>query len=227
MGIQLPFWSGQRKRPISNPRLATCLVFLPAVLARHMRKDEGVISFRISLITSPGVMLKCLRIASKLVRSSQAISMMRSISALDNPSRFECFIIRSQDIQFKQINKPLIEQFRTAYKMPKRRNDTPKAASTENTLSRPSNLLAPRTSLLLYTLMTYLGQLSHYSNSTSGLNRGTLPSQHHTNPLQSTRGTRDEPDKILAECGGTCCMNRDNQRCENKARLDITFIANS
>jgi hypothetical protein len=75
------FCVGHRNRPISKPRLETCFVLRPAVLALHNRNDEGCISCRISLMTSPGVRPNCPRMASKLVRSSQAIWMIRSISA--------------------------------------------------------------------------------------------------------------------------------------------------
>ena len=67
-------------RPASKPRSALCLVALPCTLARHMRHELGFISRRISVITSASLIPNCKRIASKGVRSSQAISMMRSIS---------------------------------------------------------------------------------------------------------------------------------------------------
>ena len=67
-------------RPTSKPRKALCLVALPCTLARHMRQELGFISLRIKAITSASLRPNCKRMASKGVRSSQAISMMRSIS---------------------------------------------------------------------------------------------------------------------------------------------------
>ena len=66
--------------PTSKPRKALCLVALPCTLARHRRQELGFISRRISAITSASLRPNCNKIASKGVRSSQAISMMRSIS---------------------------------------------------------------------------------------------------------------------------------------------------
>jgi hypothetical protein len=66
--------------PTSNPRKALCLVALPCTLARHMRQELGFISLRIKVITSASLRPNCNKIASKGVRSSQAISMMRSMS---------------------------------------------------------------------------------------------------------------------------------------------------
>jgi len=60
--------------------LASCLVVRPCVRFRHILNEFAVISDRISLMTSPGERPNWVRIASKLVRSSQAIMMMRSIS---------------------------------------------------------------------------------------------------------------------------------------------------
>ena len=67
-------------RPASKPRKALCLVALPWTRARHMRHELGFISLRINAITSASLRPNCNRMASKGVRSSQAISMMRSIS---------------------------------------------------------------------------------------------------------------------------------------------------
>ena len=83
---QLPRWLGHRKRPNSNPRFPTCFVFRQAVLSRHMRNEEGFIWARIKRITSPGVRPNCRSIASKVVRSSQAIWITRSMSAGESES---------------------------------------------------------------------------------------------------------------------------------------------
>ncbi len=61
-------------------RRAACLVTLPLVRLRHILKLELFISFRINLITSFSFKPNCISMASKLVRSSHAISIMRSIS---------------------------------------------------------------------------------------------------------------------------------------------------
>lgn len=68
----------------TKSNLRSCFVVRPRVRFRHIRKDLGVISLRISLITSPGERWNCSRIASKLVRSSHAIWMIRSFCARDN-----------------------------------------------------------------------------------------------------------------------------------------------
>jgi len=75
-------------RPTLNPRSALCFVFLPCTRALHMRKEEGFISRRISLITSDSAMPNCSRMASKGVRSSHAISMMRSMLLWSKPGLF-------------------------------------------------------------------------------------------------------------------------------------------
>ena len=53
----------------------------PVVRVRQRRNDEGFRLFRINLITCPGSSPNCWRIASKVVRSSQAIWMTRSVCA--------------------------------------------------------------------------------------------------------------------------------------------------
>ena len=78
-----------RNRRIGFPgctksNLRSCFVVRPRVRFRHIRKELGVISLRISLITSPGERWNCSRIASKLVRSSHAIWMIRSFCARVN-----------------------------------------------------------------------------------------------------------------------------------------------
>ena len=67
------------------------MVLRPVVLARHNRNDAGLSSRRINAITWPGVKPNCSRIASKLVRSSHAIWMIRSIS-IDDGFRSESMI---------------------------------------------------------------------------------------------------------------------------------------
>ena len=80
-----PRWWLARNRRLFAPGLTrmnlhSCFVMRPWVRARHILNDFADISIRINFTTSPGDRLNWLRIASKLVRSSQAIMMMRSMS---------------------------------------------------------------------------------------------------------------------------------------------------
>jgi hypothetical protein len=68
-----PRWLLQRKRPTTKDRFDKCFVFLPLVRALQSRNDEGFKFFRISLMTWPGSNPNWSRIASNVVRSSQAI----------------------------------------------------------------------------------------------------------------------------------------------------------
>ena len=76
-------WS-LRFRPTLKFRKAWCLVLLPCTRARHMRNEEVLISRRMSLITSDSASPNCSVIASNGVRSSQAISTMRSMALWSN-----------------------------------------------------------------------------------------------------------------------------------------------
>ena len=76
-----PRWLLHRKRPTTKPRLVRCLVLRPAVRFRQSLNDEGFRFFRMSLMTWPGSIPNCSRMASKVVRSSQAIWIMRSVWA--------------------------------------------------------------------------------------------------------------------------------------------------
>ena len=71
-------------RPTLNPRNAVCLVLLPCTLARHIRNEEGFISRRMSFMTSDSGMPNCAVMASNGVRSSHAISTMRSMLLWSN-----------------------------------------------------------------------------------------------------------------------------------------------
>ena len=75
-----------RNRSTSSSRSCRCLVFLPCTLLRQFRQLCGFSSLRISAMVSASVSPNCCSMASKGVLSSQAISMMRSISA--SPSVF-------------------------------------------------------------------------------------------------------------------------------------------
>jgi len=76
-------WS-LRLRPTLKFRKAWCLVLLPCTRARHIRNEEGFISRRISLMTSASARPNWKVIASNGVRSSQAISTMRSMALWSN-----------------------------------------------------------------------------------------------------------------------------------------------
>ncbi|QNI94570.1 hypothetical protein SynA15127_01491 [Synechococcus sp. A15-127] len=58
-----------------------CFVFRPVTRLRHIRNDDGFSSVLINAITSGSVTPYWACIASKVVRSSQAISMILSISS--------------------------------------------------------------------------------------------------------------------------------------------------
>ena len=78
----------------------------PVVRARQRRNDEGFRFLRINLITCPGSSPNCWRIASKVVRSSQAIWMTRSVCAsssfiLFHVSRFESLFSSSKSPRFR------------------------------------------------------------------------------------------------------------------------------
>ena len=61
--------------------VAACFVLRPVTLFLHIRKEDDFISFLISVITSFSDNPNWYSIASKDVRSSHAISIMRSIEA--------------------------------------------------------------------------------------------------------------------------------------------------
>ena len=61
--------------------VAPCLVFRPETLFLHIRKEDAFISFLINVITSFSDNPNWYSIASKDVRSSHAISIMRSVEA--------------------------------------------------------------------------------------------------------------------------------------------------
>lgn len=65
---------------------ALCFVGLPCTRFLHILKLLGFISLRISFITSSSGMPNCSSMASKEVRSSQAISIIRSMSLSDRSS---------------------------------------------------------------------------------------------------------------------------------------------
>ena len=80
---------------ISTGRNAACLVARPAMRLRHMRNDEAFISRRIRAITADSFSPNCVSIASKVVRSSHAISIMREISAgVNSVIGSLCFILK-------------------------------------------------------------------------------------------------------------------------------------
>lgn len=60
---------------------AACLVVLPLVLCRHILKEDVLIFLGINTITSFSDKPNCMAIASKVVWSSQAISIIRSLSS--------------------------------------------------------------------------------------------------------------------------------------------------
>lgn len=66
--------------PATKPRSLVCFVLLPCTLLRHILKLLGFISRRISVITSFSVRPNCSLMESKLVRSSQAISIILLVS---------------------------------------------------------------------------------------------------------------------------------------------------
>ena len=68
-----------KRLPTMGWRLA-CFVIRPCTRARHLRQFRGCISRFIRAFTSSSERPNCILMASKGVRSSQAISMMRSIS---------------------------------------------------------------------------------------------------------------------------------------------------
>ncbi len=68
------------KRSVPAAVLALCLVERLVTRARHMRKLLAFISWRITAITSCSLRPNCNSMASKVVRSSHAISMILSIS---------------------------------------------------------------------------------------------------------------------------------------------------
>ena len=76
-------WS-LRLRPTLKFLRAWCLVLLPCTRARHIWNEEGFISRRMSLMTSASASPNCKVIASNGVRSSQAISTMRSMALWSN-----------------------------------------------------------------------------------------------------------------------------------------------
>ncbi len=67
------------KRAPSTALLARCLVARPCTRARHRRQEAGFSSRRISRITALSFSPNWARMASKGVRSSQAISITRSV----------------------------------------------------------------------------------------------------------------------------------------------------
>jgi len=70
-----------RCRTTSTLRSAACLVTRPAIRLRHILNDDGFICNRISATTADSFNPNCNSIASKAVRSSQAISTIRETSA--------------------------------------------------------------------------------------------------------------------------------------------------
>lgn len=97
----MAFWREQRNRVMSDERSAWCFVFLPFILFRHLLKPEDFNSFRISEITSASERPNWASIASKLVRSSQAISIMRSVAAAE--SWFACMSVYLEEYQQKPM----------------------------------------------------------------------------------------------------------------------------
>ena len=69
------------KRVMSLAASARCLVTRPCTRARHLRQLLGCSSRFMSAFTSSSRNPNCVKMASKGVRSSQAISMMRSMSS--------------------------------------------------------------------------------------------------------------------------------------------------
>ena len=80
--FQDPFWSCDRNLPEINSRFFKCLVSRPVTRSRHIRKLEGFISRRINAIVCGSLKPNWSSIASNVVRSSHAISRMRSIVSL-------------------------------------------------------------------------------------------------------------------------------------------------
>ena len=75
-----------RWRRKTAPRRAACLVRRPAMRLRHIRKDDGFMCRRIKSITADSVKPNWASIASKVVRSSQAISTIREMLDSQNAS---------------------------------------------------------------------------------------------------------------------------------------------
>ena len=84
-----PRWLVQRNRPTKKDRLNKCFVVRPFVRFRHSLNEDGFRCFRISLMTCPGSSPNCSRIASNVVRSSQAICITLSVCAASKNSIFQ------------------------------------------------------------------------------------------------------------------------------------------
>jgi hypothetical protein len=82
-------------RVVFSSRSFRCLVVRPLVRLRHIAKLLAFMFARMSSITSFSESPNCISIASKGVRSSHAISMIRSISAAERLCVAEAFIIKS------------------------------------------------------------------------------------------------------------------------------------
>ena len=76
------FWSEDLCLPIKKSLFPRCFVFLPYIRFLHRRYDDGFICFRISSFTACSPNPNCDLIASKGVRSSQAISIILDMSSL-------------------------------------------------------------------------------------------------------------------------------------------------
>ena len=91
---------------ISDGRSAACLVTRPAMRLRHIRKDDAFISRRIRAMTADSLSPNCSSIASNVVRSSHAISMILEMSAGSNSVLKGCEFMHSRVHQLSQKYPP-------------------------------------------------------------------------------------------------------------------------
>ena len=90
-----------RWRRKGAPRSTACLVWRPAMRLRHIRKDEGFMCRRIRAITADSFKPNWASIASKAVRSSQAISTTRErLASQSNLEDLTAVIVIKLDVLF-------------------------------------------------------------------------------------------------------------------------------